>query len=181
MSESNFRPQILLKAPSVKVHRDKMKTVGVLVLASIFVGGGFALVLNDETLPQAKAYLLLTLLSIFTLMMLVAVAQLFDRRPAMEFLDDGLLVPEMSDRLITWSAIRSVSLRKVKAGGYLIVEFDPAAERQMRFKLLHRILRVTNKMLGYRHHVINASMFDSDPDYLVQIINFHIAKERGAK
>lgn len=183
MTVEDRQREICPSGEGTKISRDKPKMVGALLFATIFFGGGLLLAykaVGFENMPVAKEYILLVACGIMLLLMLTMVVQLLDPRPALEFSDQGLLIREMSDQVISWTAIKRVEARRQKHAELLEVDIDENAAQGFRLKRWYVLINIGSLFTGHRNLVINTKTLTHTAEYLAELANFHMRRETSS-
>jgi hypothetical protein len=86
----------------------------------------------------------------------------------------------MAEEMIPWVAITRASTRSYRRATFLEIELDERAAHDMHLTRWHRVLGAANKMVGLRHHVINTQSWTHSPEYLAELMNFHMEKAKSS-
>lgn len=166
---------------NTKIYRDKTKMLGILLLGIVMFGGAFVFFwqnVGTGKIPAFKEDLLWLGFAFFAVAIPFYAIKIFDGRPAMEFSDAGLLARDIAADVIPWSAIRGASIRTYNRNTFLELQIDPEVVNGLRPNFVQSKLRFANKALGFPHYIIAASALDHDADFLLQLVNFYLQKQR---
>jgi hypothetical protein len=181
---AEFSLNLMRQRETTKVHRDRGKMLGVLAVGIVFFGGGFVLFWRNAgtgKIPPLKEDFLWFAFAFFAVAIPHFALKMFDRRPALEFSDAGLCATDIAADVIPWPAIRGATIRTYKRNKILELQIDPDVVRGLRPNFVQAKLRFVNKMLGFPHYIVNASVLDHDADFLLQLINFYLQKNQNAE
>lgn len=103
---------------------------------------------------------------------------LFDRRPALQFVREGLLASDISSRLIGWQDILDVRLVTYKNEQMIELILSPSAEKSLPFKRAKRVLRPLNRAFGFEGVFMNTYGLDLPANAIADLLVERIKSSR---
>ncbi len=145
----------------MKVHRSPAKTVGLAVLSLLMTALFGALSFTGYQKEGMNG--VSVVMGIIALLFLVAFVTLlwkaFDRRPVMDFSDEGLLVSEVAPQRIGWNELVAVRAFHLHKQPFIELRITPAAAARL---TISRMTRLNNKALGKSNEYLTFSISGLD-------------------
>ncbi|KQY20915.1 hypothetical protein ASD32_05845 [Rhizobium sp. Root483D2] len=168
----DFEESFMTQAP-ILVHRSRTKMLLLLLGALAFVAlGAFMMKVTyeDEGAGALGVFIGLVSILFFGLCAIVGAIKLFDRRPALEFLPEGLLAREVSATLIGWPDILAARLVTYRRQPIIELMLSPSAEQSLPFTRMVRFTRSANRGLGFEGVCLSGAGLDITPVKLIEMI-----------
>jgi hypothetical protein len=111
-----------------RIYRDTGKMLLMLLGGTVFFGLCFLAFLDEihkGKLGPFKEMLSWGGFAFVGLGVFYGFIKMFDRRPALEFLEEGLIARDISADLIPWAGIAGVGFRQMKSSGFLELQLTP--------------------------------------------------------
>ncbi|MGI0527776.1 STM3941 family protein [Rhizobium giardinii] len=166
------------------IHRSKTKTLLLFCGAVGFVALGAFIAKTTYAEQGAGAFgVFIGLVSIvfFGFCGILILLKVFDGRPAVEFLKEGLLVREISPKPINWPDI--IAARLIFYRNQPIVELilSPQAEQSLPFTRVVRYTRAANRGLGINGVCLSAAGLQMPASDIVDLIGEWAQKAQSAE
>ncbi len=145
----------------MKVHRSPGKTIGLAVLSLLMTALLAALSFAGYQKEGVNGVsVVLGLLGVLFLVAFIAfLRKAFDRRPVMDFADEGLLVTEVAPQRIGWGDLVAVRAFQVHRQPFIELQITPAAAARL---TISRMTRLNNKALGKSNDYLTFSVSGLD-------------------
>lgn len=158
---------------AIIVHRSraKMSLLFLGALAFVALGAFMTKVTYDEQGAGAfGVFIGLVSILFFGLCAVVGLVKLFDGRPALEFLREGLLARDVSPEPIGWRDIVAARLVMYRRQPIIELMLSPAAEQSLPFTRTVRFTRSANRGLGFHGVCLSGAGLDMSPSTIVEMI-----------
>ncbi|WP_276118186.1 MULTISPECIES: STM3941 family protein [Pararhizobium] len=158
---------------AIVVHRSKSKMIRLFLGALVFVALGALItkVIYDEQGAGAfRVFIGLFTMLFFGVFAIAGLVKLLDKRPALEFLNEGLLARDISATPIRWEDIEAARLLTYRQRPVIELMLSPLAEQTLPFTKTVRFTRESNRGLGFQGVCLNAAELDIPPDTLIEMI-----------
>ncbi|MCV9960560.1 hypothetical protein OIU34_01510 [Pararhizobium sp. BT-229] len=168
---------------AIVIHRSKMKMTLLLLgaLAFVALGAFMTKVTYDEQGAGAfGVFIGLVSILFFGLCAVVGLAKLFDGRPALEFLREGLLARDISAVPIGWQDIVAARLITYRRQPIIELILSPEAEQSLPFTRTVRYTRTANRGLGFLGVCLSGVGLDRPPSTVVTMIGEWAEKAQAA-
>lgn len=145
----------------MKVHRSPAKTIGLAILSLLMT----ALLATLSFFGYQKEGVngVSVVMGIIGVLLFVAFITLiwkaFDRRPVMDFTDEGLLVTEIAPQRIGWGELVAVRAFHLHKQPFIELRITPAAAARL---TISRMARLNNKALGKSNEYLTFSISGLD-------------------
>ena len=154
-------------------YRNHAKMAGITIIGALFFGACFLVFWNQVgtgKIGPAKELISWIAFSLMTVMLVANLIKIFDFRPAIEVSAEGLLARDISPDLIPWSGIVEVGIKEFKRQQMIEVQILQDTLRSMRLTKRHSMGNIANRMLGFPHYYIVASMLDHNAHHVLSVI-----------
>lgn len=154
-------------------HLDRARMAGKTIIAALLLGVcflGFWGQVGTGKISPAKELLLWIAFGTGAAMLMAVAFKIFDFRPAVEVSARGLLARDISPDLIPWNGIVEVGIREFKRTQMIEVRILPGTLRSIRLTKRHSMGNIFNRMLGFPHYYIVASILDHNADHVLSVI-----------
>lgn len=145
----------------MKVHRSPAKTIGLAVLSLLMTAllGALSFAGYQKEGANGVSVVLGILGVVFAVAFITLLWKAFDRRPVMDFSDDGLLVTEISPQRIGWGELVAVRAFHLHKQPFIELRITPAAAARL---TISRMARLNNKALGKSNEYLTFSISGLD-------------------
>ena len=149
------------------IYKSPWKAVKLLLLTSIFVGGGIWLILSED----AESWIGWMSISVFGLGIPLGLFNLFDKRPQIIINKIGIRDRVSKQDIIKWEIIQNAYLTNVDGQKFVCLKVDEAYEPSNKKGKWYKMYAKLNKSLGFQELMITLGQVKVDEVKLTEIIN----------
>jgi hypothetical protein len=145
----------------MKVHRSPGKTIGLAVLSLLMTAllASLSFTGYQKEGMNGVSVVLGLIGVLFFIAFITLIWKAFDRRPVMDFSDEGLLVGEVAPQRIGWSELVAVRAFHLHKQPFIELRITPAAAARL---TISRMTRLNNKALGKSNEYLTFSISGLD-------------------
>lgn len=166
------------------IYRSKLKMILLLLGAVAFVGLGAFIAKVTYAEQGAGAFgvfIGIVCIIFFGFCGVLILVKVFDGRPAVEFLKEGLLVRDISALPINWLDIVAARLISYRNQPIIELILSPAAEQSLPFTRMVRYTRAANRGLGINGVCLSAAGLQRPAPDIVDLIGEWAEKVQSAE
>ncbi|WP_454849629.1 STM3941 family protein [Rhizobium binxianense] len=142
----------------MKIYRSPAKMIGLAVLSllmtalSVFIGyNGYV----KEGSGGLAFFIGIAGFILFFASLVALVVKLFDRRPAIDLSEEGLLVADLARERIRWEDLLGLRIFRLQTQKFIELQITPQAAAKL---TISRMARLNNKALGKSNEYLTMSM-----------------------